>query len=120
MYAEELPEECPPPHAEDVELGIVWRFVSGPDATAADFLSHAALGKPCANGADECRWASCSLIPTEDAMRAKAKLPGLRTKTPIKIQIPLGSGRSISTAQHIDFWRYVGFDPLENLIKEAE
>jgi len=119
-FAEELPELCPPNEAIDEDLGIAWRFVSRSGPSEEDFKSHSALGKRIPFGMDSCRWASCSLFTTEEAVRAKSKLASLREKQPIKIKVPKGSGMSATKGKHIDFWRFSDFDPMEHLISELE
>lgn len=114
-YFESLPDRCPPDYAADKDLGLVWRFIKGQDPVLEDFMSHAALGKNCPQGVCECRWASCSLVPNENALAIKAKLPRFKRMRAAGFRVPSGSGESHVTGNHIDFWRFSSFEPLRNV-----
>lgn len=118
MYFETLPDLCPPKDAGEEAVGVVWRLVRGTKVSEDHFLSHAALGKKKPETVDGCKWAACSLWTTEEAAVAKLKLPSLKGSRPIALNIPQGSGKSMTENRHVSFWRYTGFDPLLHLIVE--
>jgi hypothetical protein len=116
MYFENLPEQCPPAHAIDDALGKAWRLVNENPPSQEDFQSHAAAGRVKPRTCDACSWASCSLFHTEAAAREALKLPTLRGRRPIMVDIPERSGRWVkSKSQHVDFWRYANFDILASV-----
>lgn len=109
MFAEKLPEQCPPHYAEDQELNGFYRLLDSKDCTEECFSSHAALGKAKPKTVTDCAWASCSL--TSDP-RTLSKFPQFKDthKWAAKVYIPKGAGRSTIRKSHADFWRYVGFE----------
>lgn len=62
VFAESLPEECPPETAEDIALYDVWRFIKKKAPEESDFDSHAKRELENKHGASECDFASCSLF----------------------------------------------------------
>jgi len=122
QFLEELPEQCPPGEAAELEHENALRFVSSDEVTSLsvdDFLSYAALGQTRRN-ADPCDTASCSLFKSEDCegFRTARKFPKLRTKPVAKMSIPTGAGMSIVNKKgHIHFWMYKCFDPLKHVVE---
>ncbi|WP_147399924.1 hypothetical protein [Brevundimonas sp. LPMIX5] len=110
IFAEDLPAQCPPTDAKDVEWIEVYRLLDGPSLAPPAFASHAAKGKPCRPDVDPCRWASCSLVLDVKPMK---KLPKFKKcKWAVRISIPEGAGKSKKTSgNHIDFWPYADFVP---------
>lgn len=112
-YLEPLPIDCPPNSASDQPLDNVWRFVDAArkcvaDLVPTDFASHAALALPVGD-ATECDARSCSLW--SDAKVKKAgKLPKLKLKNMVQLNIPAGNGRWTANDKrgHIHFWIYQG------------
>ena len=100
-FAEQLPEQCPPADASDVELEEVYRLVRSKNVDIEVFKSHAALGKVPPKGMDLCRWSSCSLLL--DGKRSK--LPALKDcDWAARLVVPKGAGMSKQKKNHVDFW----------------
>lgn len=127
MFKEDLPEMCPPSDSSDEELLSVWRFVD-PAITSVDevsmqcFLSHAELGIGTGN-ADDCSARSCSLW-NNASIKTASKYPKLKRKNMVRLDIPLGSGKSLSNGKgHVHFWMYRACDPClllqELVVKNA-
>lgn len=112
-FHEHLPEQCPPDCSVDGEISTVYRLVSANPPTEQCFESHAAQGKvkPPEAKVTDCSWASCSLFTSVEALK---KLKGLKRRNPYMatLVIPQGAGRHHQKGQHVDFWRYSGFDIL--------
>lgn len=108
VFCDELPTSCPPAGADSGALGSVFRAVSANPPTSTCFLSHAKLGLPSGN-ADPCRVASCSLLPTKEAV---TRIKRLKKRFPYvaRLDVPAGAGKHVATAGHIDFWAFAGFD----------
>lgn len=124
VYAEALPDQCPPSVAVDAAYPLVLRFVpaaSADEVVDEHFLSFEALGEPLRKNIDPCSWASCSLFESERCAGFKdaAKLPKMREKRVAVLSLPEGAGRSTRNSRgHIHLWRYAGFDPL-SLVTEV-
>lgn len=116
-FWEELPLQCPPEDAQDVEIEVAYRVVFSNPVTKEHFRSHRYLGIPSSSG-DECRHASCSLWTSADRARQIAEFPKLKPRNPwiASMIIPKGSGLSRAKRDHIDLWIYDDFDPLSAVI----
>lgn len=95
----------------------MYRLVFSNPASIEHFKSHAALGKPAVPGVDSCRWSSCSLFTSKDAVSSIGRLPKMRAKGPhvAHVSIPQGAGKWKASGNHVDFWIYAGFDPLTSV-----
>jgi hypothetical protein len=114
VFAENLPDQCPPSTAVDAAWTNVFRLTDDQPVTEESFASHAALGKGIPKSlANLCAWSSCSLT-TEPATLKKLKK--LRHKFAVKLDIPAGAGRTLKKGIHIDFWRYANFDVLSAVV----
>jgi len=113
-YWEDLPDQCPPVDSVDDAIALAYRLVFSDPASIEHFKSHAALGKPPLPSVDGCRWASCSLFTSKDAVASIGRLPKMRAKGPhvAHVSIPQGSGKWKASGNHVDLWMYAGFDPL--------
>jgi hypothetical protein len=120
VYFEDLPDQCPPAEAVDAQLAAVWRVVPGAQPTVEDFHSHAKRGKRKPPTVADCAWASCSLFNSRTkAASIAAKLPKPRFEHAYlsELQIAQGSGRSLIEKEHVHFWMYAGFDPMQAIIQ---
>lgn len=115
-----LPPQCPPADSQTCKLDNVYRLLKGENPQSSDWLSHAQLGKIKPTGADECRWASLSLMKNLVAVQKLKKLPNFRDTTHAAVlDIPDSSGAHKSQKNHIDFWVATGTD-LVQCIKELK
>lgn len=110
IFAESLPDQCPPIDAQELDLIEVYRLLKPAELTPSSFASHAALGKERPSPVDPCRWASCSLVLDAALMKKLPKFKNCRSA--VKITIPASAGRSKINGNHIDFWPYAGFSHL--------
>lgn len=113
MFAETLPNGCPPSDAIESDGRMAIRLLKSPNPTEKDFYSHAKLGKRKPESVSFCVWASCSLSSIQSATNLP-KLPKLRGKDYYtKIILKKESGMlKVSDSGHIDFWMYATFDPV--------
>ena len=122
MYAENLPNECPPGDAKEQKLENVVRLVPGDSRdtiTPDDFASFAALGQTRIQ-VDPCDLASCSLFTSIDceAFVHARKFPKLRSLNIAFLNIDSNLGRSKTSRKgHIHFWMYRICDPVSCVIK---
>lgn len=111
-FAEDLPAECPPATAIDIERGPVYRLLEGDKAGPESFYSHAKRKKPNRLNTNPCNFASCSLLG--DFEKYLKNLPNMRKyHTHVALlNVPKGIGVSKSKqkggAMHVDFWCYAG------------
>lgn len=120
LYFEEMPAQCPPAEAVDAQLPAVWRVVPGANPTVQDFHSHAKLGKIKPPPVDDCAWASCSLFNSRTkAASIASKLPKPRFSHAYisELQILQGSGKSLTKKEHVHFWMFAEFDPMQAIIQ---
>ena len=105
-FFDDLPDQCPPMDHMTSELENVYRMLRGIQPTETDWLSYARLGKTCAAGVSECRWASLSLLASRPAVEKLLKLPNFKRSTHAALlTIPANSGGHVSKKNHIDFWQ---------------
>jgi hypothetical protein len=116
VFDEDLPAACPPAHALDCGYEVAFRLIPTENPTAEDFKSKAAEGKRCPPGNNECSWASCSLFTVKPNDLIKLKRIKEKYKYIAELNIDEGCGQSVSANNHIDFWRYVGFDPSKVVV----
>lgn len=111
-YAEQLPANCPPGEADDVQHQTLYRLLRTGQAAPEEFHSHAALGRRNRTNVDPCSFASCSLLA--DYQKYLDDIPGLRkAHTHVaKLSIPNGYGKSKAKNTkgnvHVDFWCFHG------------
>lgn len=111
-YAEQLPPKCPPDDAGDMAHESLYRLMRGDKVLAEEFHSHALLGRKNRTKANDCSFASCSLLG--DYKKFLADLPNLRSAHThvARLSIPEGYGLSKSKAKkeniHVDFWCFSG------------
>lgn len=117
-YLEPLPSSCPTPTAVDVQLVDVWRFLRGTVVANDSFCSHAALGHDNRRGVPECIWASCSLFVGDAKTKSMLKLPKFKNfQARAELRIPVGSGKSLRTGDHVDFWAYDTFSFAKAIVR---
>lgn len=120
-FKEELPDQCPPADAADTQMDKVCRFLFFPNGDPRNFQSHRQLGKN-TGSATECRARSVSFF-THDAVPSVVdarKTAFFKDKPICLLDIPSGSGLSLQTKGHIDFWMYNGYTPDDSVIAVVE
>lgn len=117
MFAENLPESCPPQDASSAAITTVYRLVKVADPDESAFASLAALGKvkPPEHKATDCEWASCSMFVSEEAALA---IKGLRKRHPyvVRLSLPENAGRHQLRGEHVDFWRFASFPIAASIV----
>lgn len=112
MYAEDLPDDCPPMKATDRAFEKVYRLVKFKDITDESFYSKAKLKEENPTKANTCVFASCSLVidPVEQ-IRRYPKMRGTFAYA-AELSIPMGSGRSEGKkhSNHVNFWPFKTVD----------
>jgi hypothetical protein len=119
-FWEELPDQCPPAKAADIEISDAYRCVTSDSPTKDDFLSQAARKRPLNPLADPCKHSSCSLFTCADKAKNIAyRLPKPREGGPFvaHLTIESGAGVSLEKNKHVDFWMYDTFDPVAAIKK---
>jgi hypothetical protein len=121
MYAEKLPESCPPPAAVENALAGVYRRINKEIPVQDDFLSHHAKNIKPKTPTNMCKWASCSLFDSKDQIvNICSKLPRPRDYANFiaEMNIPEKSGRWLRGKKgHYDFWKYESFDLVSAVVK---
>jgi len=110
IWAEILPDGCPPPDAEKPNNEAYFRLVDAVPPAISDFQSTRAL-YPERKVRDECIARSVSIFGTEDRCKNAKLLPALKGKEIFKIQLPPESGLVKETGRdHYSWWRLGSFD----------
>ncbi len=94
------------------------RAISGPQATTADFDSHAKRNIALPDGMCPCRWASCSLFQSS----ATTKLPKIKKRKYLAfLNVDESSGLALAgNGGHFDFWFWATFDPTRAVTEVME
>jgi hypothetical protein len=121
VFLEELPAQCPPGGAKEMEIEGAYRVVSCGRPSIEDFWSQSKLGVPIRPTADPCKWRSCSFFLSRDkAIDIASKLPKSRIKAPhlAMVNIQAGDGRVLvnTRTSHVDLWVSATFDPLAAIV----
>lgn len=116
LFAESLPDDCPPIDAEPPAAQKFIRFADGPTPSAVAFLSYTGLGKPVNGGASLCQYASCSMLTVKSRgeLRALWALPKYRRFSHAMIvDVHPGAGLAkIGKKGHVDVWLYASFNAV--------
>jgi hypothetical protein len=115
VYREELPEECPPADAIEIQDGtVLFRLVRSNPPTNVDFDSWRALNpeKPCPNGLCECRARAVSVHDDAEASAKLRKLPKFRRYMIAKLSLEEGAGKIKETGgkAHYAWWPFADFN----------
>lgn len=113
MFAETLPDNCPPNEASKVNSLEVFRLVRSPQPTATDFSSHANLW-PHKYG-KRCREFAVSVFSERASLARLLEMPVHATKTIARLTLCEESGLVQQTGNdktHYSWWRYSAFDAI--------
>ncbi len=113
MFAESLPEGCPPAEALEPNQMTVFRLLETTTPCAVDFDSHAARW-PDRFGA-RCREFSLSVFTERSGLDRILGLPAHKDKAVARMVLTPASGRIQQTTKdplHHSWWRYAAFDAL--------
>lgn len=115
-YREELPCNCPPSDAQEIEsVPIMYRLIEYDTPTEEDFHSHRKLNpnKPFKNASRECAARGLSLFsdPNEARRRTKKTMKNYRLCI---LRLYSGAGKILKTygPHHYTWWPFVDFDIL--------
>jgi hypothetical protein len=113
IWAEDLPDKCPPADA-DVPDGLVfYRMVSSSTPIDRDFWSIRKLNPHQGYQNSECRAMSTSMFDELSQCQARLKLPTHRDKSVVQIALNRGSGvvkQTGSNRSHHSWWRSAAYD----------
>lgn len=116
VWAEQLPDNCPPETARTPSGAIYYRMVDTYPPTGRDFFSHRKLRPDAAFNTDECLALSVSLFSALQACaRTRKRYPALRRKKIVCLEIPPRGGVMLRTGhdkKHYSWWRLDAYDPL--------
>ena len=112
-YAEPLPQSCPPRGA-DSSGGQYHRLVESIPPTIEDFKSHRERFPDRAFTVTECRARSVSLLKSVEQCNQLLKLPTLRGRLIVVLEIPSNTGAMQKTGgpHHYSWWRCGAFNPI--------
>jgi len=121
VFKEELPAQCPPADAGPLLPQRLLRLTENQSFTDADFMSHAALGRPCFNG-KHCEWSACSMfLPTisKTQLDDLRRFPNLRRKSVVAyVEVNQQSGvGTISKTKHVNLWMFKSYDPVKHITR---
>lgn len=122
IWAEDLPDNCPPDDAFKPENGEFYRLVASFPPSEEDFCSHRKLYPHKKFNASECVMRACSIISTFERCKSLSKLPLQRGKIIVKFILTPSAGLIKKTGGHSDhysWWRLREFDPIP-ICKEVE
>jgi hypothetical protein len=115
QYKEELPDECPPQDAEDIQSIVFYRLVESHPPTAKDFLSLKAQSPSKVFKSHECEARAVSVSVELDGALDLLKLPTQKGKQIAKLSLGANTGkhkRTFARAHHHSWWIYNFCDPL--------
>jgi hypothetical protein len=115
MWAEELPNGCPPKDAVVPNNATFFRLVNSLPPTIQDFHSQRKLNPTKTYNTSECRALSCSLYTSKVECSKLLLLPTHLEQKMVKIVLPPSSGvikKSGNSDFHYSWWRYLDFDPF--------
>jgi hypothetical protein len=121
LYAEIMPDDCPPPSAGHLAPQDVIRLVGPHTPNRTDFLSQNALGLPYPKNVPKYMWASCSaFLPSypKEKLKGLLKYNRLRKKDAVAyLKVSEQSGKAlVEESKHVHLWMYADYDPLSNII----
>ena len=120
-FREALPPSCPPNAAQNIALSDVWRFIKSNTVQSDSFDSHAKRSLKKREGVSDCDHASCSLFIGNKTTERMLKLQKWRNfAARVELNIPAGSGLSISDGTHVHFWAFDSFSFSTAIVRVVE
>jgi hypothetical protein len=114
IWAEDLPNGCPPTDAVVLE-GIYYRLVESFPPTEKDFWSQRKLFPSKTFRTNECIARACSMMTSLEDCIALRKLPTHRHKQVVEVLLSGNNGvgkKTGSSSSHFSWWRTRDFNPL--------
>ena len=121
-WAEELPENCPPPNALKPRDESFYRLVESSPPSDKDFYSHRKLFPKRKYRVNECRARSLSVHKDRKELEKIRKLPRHRKKMVIQLVLHSECGAILQTGRnksHYSWWLAGNFNSLLNSISFA-
>ena len=115
IYREPLPEDCPPPQAEEIiSLRIVFRIVWNNPPTADDFRSRRAEKPEADFRASECQARGLSVFAQLEDAKAAARRARMIGAMFSRVVLDKGAGHIQKTGRnsHYTWWALADFDIL--------
>lgn len=112
VWAEELPDQCPPSDSETPNGESFYRMVVDYPPVESDFFSQRKINlTKLFKGISECQARSVSLFSDLTVCKVKHKLPAHKDKKIVRIRLSPNSGLIKKTAhEHFSWWRDINFD----------
>ena len=121
IWAEDLPDNCPPEDAKSPKGEVYYRLVKYNPPKESDFFSQRKLNpeKKFNVKISECRAKSLSISSSMDRAKKALKLPIFRRYSIAEIKLSIGSGVVKQTKSdalfgkfHYSWWKYKNFNPI--------
>ena len=111
-WFEELPDQCPPAQASNLEKFVCYRLCEGAQPAEGDFLSHRTLFPKKVFRVPECQARAISVYKEAEDLDSVLKLPAHKHKIKVKITLGQDDGAVMKTGQgsHYSWWRSKRFD----------
>lgn len=121
MFAETLPEGCPPNQASEPQRMEVFRLLQTGTPQASDFDSHAARWPE--RFGTECKHYAVSVFTARESLARLLGMPVHAGKKIARLLLTSASGRVQQTGRdlhHHSWWRYESFDAVTACEVEKE
>lgn len=111
-WFEELPDQCPPAQASNLEGFVCYRLCEGFQPAEGDFLSHRTLFPEKIFRAPECQARAISVYKEAKDLDFVLKLAAHKHKYKVRITLGHEDGAVMKTGQtsHYSWWRSKRFD----------
>ena len=122
IWAEPLPERCPPSEAFPPDGSSFYRIVNSFPPTPSDFYSKRKLYPLAIFNANECIARAISVYKSYEACYTITKLPKYKSKTNfvVSINLPPSSGvvmQTFNDKNHYSWWCTANFNPIQQCQK---
>ena len=115
VWAEPLPENCPPNEAKEPDGDTYFRHASDCPTREEDFYSNRKLYPERKFRVSECVARALSVYDNDAVCVKMRNFPTLKDKFVIRITLPKESGviqRTGNNASHYSWWKLAAFNPI--------
>ena len=117
IFREPLPEDCPPPEAEEIgQVRVVFRLVRTDPPTGSDFFSQRAEKPNNQFNVPECRARGLSVFSEVREAEKQLKIHTLKGRVICQLTLDKGAGYMLQTGRrsHFTWWPLADFCILNN------
>lgn len=114
MWAEQLPDGCPPPKAQPPNDSEFFRLVDRTPPAEKDFFSLRKLFPDRQFNATECQARALSVFDSLEQCENLRKLPNRKKQVVVKLKLPREAGVVLQTGKnknHFSWWLSQTFNP---------